>query len=110
MVPEIDVERVRRWAAVRVPFAVQDKVRLEVETDSLSITIVERRVPWPAGDTEWTRDPVARLRYTKSPNEWTLYCYRGTGKHERYPFAPATPHIEKLLDVIDRDETNIFWG
>ena len=110
MVPEIDVERVRRWAAVRVPVAVQEELRLDVETESLSITIVERHAPWLAGDTEWTRRPVARFRYTKSRNEWTLYCYRGTGNRERYPFAAATPHIENLLEVVERDETNIFWG
>lgn len=110
MVPEVDVERVRRWAAVRVPVAVQDQVRIEVETDSLSITVVERRVPWREGDTEWSRNPVARFRYTKSRNEWTLYCYRGGGKQERYLFAPATQHIENLLDAVDRDETAIFWG
>ena len=83
---------------------------MEVETDSLAITLVERRVPWREGDAEWTRNPVARFRYTKTRNEWTLYCHRGNGRQERYAFAPATPHIENLLDVVDRDETNIFWG
>ena len=83
---------------------------MEVEVDSLSITLLERRVPWREDDTEWSRRPVARFRYTKRRGEWTLYCYRGNGKQERYQFAAATPHIEDLLDVVDRDDTAIFWG
>ena len=110
MVPEIDVERVRRWAAVRVPVALQDELRMEVEVDPLSITLVERRMPWREDDTEWSRLPIARFRYTKKRNEWTLYCYRGNGNQERYPFAPSTPHVTDLLDAVDRDETSIFWG
>jgi hypothetical protein len=49
MVPEIDVERVRRWAAVRVPVTVHDQLRLEVDVDRLSITVMECRAPGRIG-------------------------------------------------------------
>lgn len=110
MVPGIDVERARRWAAVRVPVHLQDELRVEVDVDRLSITVLECRAPWADWMTEWTRRPVARFRYTKSHNEWTLYCYRGSGKVERFPLAEPTPHIETLLEIVDDDPTGIFWG
>lgn len=110
MVPEIDVERVRRWAAVRVPVTVQDQLRLEVDVDRLSITVMECRAPWADWMTDWTRKPVARFRYTKSRNQWTLYCYRASEDWELFEFADPASHIEKLLDVVDEDPTFIFWG
>ena len=109
MVPEIDVERVKRWAAVQIPVSMQDQVRVEIDVDRLHITVVESREPWPDG-AEWIRQPYARLRYTKTRDEWTLYCYRGSGKIERFPFARPTRHIEELLDIIDEDVTGIFKG
>ncbi|MDX2343590.1 MAG: DUF3024 domain-containing protein [Acidimicrobiia bacterium] len=110
MVPEIDVERVRRWAAVRVPVKVQDELRLAVDVDRLSITVMECRAPWTDSMTDWTRRPVARFRYTQVRGEWTLYCYRSSGDFERFVFADPTPKIEDLLDVVDDDPTCIFWG
>jgi hypothetical protein len=60
--------------------------------------------------TDWTRQPVARFRYTKSRNQWTLYCYRASGNFEMFEFAVPTAHIEELLNVVDEDPTFIFWG
>jgi hypothetical protein len=110
VIPEIDLERVRRWAAVRVPVNVQDQLRLEVDVDRLSITVLECQAPWADWMTDWTRKPVARLRHTKARNEWTLYCYRSSGNFERYEFAEPARNIEELLDIIDEDPTSIFWG
>ena len=49
MVPEIDVERVKRWAAVQVPVSMQDQIRIEIDVDRLFITVVESREPWSDG-------------------------------------------------------------
>lgn len=41
------------------------QVRLEVEVQGTAVTIVECRAPWRADvEPEWTRFPIARLRYS----------------------------------------------
>ena len=41
--PELDVARVQRWYAVRVPEHARNHVRIECEVSPRQLTIVERR-------------------------------------------------------------------
>lgn len=72
--PDLDVARVQRWCDQRVPAHVRDQVRVECDITAGHLTIVECRPPWrdDMGD-QWTRFPIARLRYTKSTKTWSLY-------------------------------------
>ena len=108
-VPDLDLARIRRWADARVPAHAREQVRVEIEEDERAVTIVERRAPWSDDDPEWTRMPVARLRYTKTRSQWTLYWCDRNGQFHEYDTAPTT-HVEELLAQIDRDPTGIFWG
>jgi hypothetical protein len=45
-VPALDLARVERFCAARVPPRLAAQVRLEVEVDGVGVTIVERRAPW----------------------------------------------------------------
>jgi hypothetical protein len=75
------------------------------------VTIVECRPLWRAGpDEEWTRFPIARLRYTKSTGLWSLYWRDQNQRFHEYDRVPATVSIEDLLTEIDRDPTALFWG
>ena len=61
--PELDVARVQRWCAARIPEYARDQVRVECELAPRHLTIIERRAPGredlgPA----WTSFPIARLR------------------------------------------------
>ncbi|HWB72687.1 MAG TPA: DUF3024 domain-containing protein [Egibacteraceae bacterium] len=86
-------------------------MRVEVEVSDRAITIVERRAPWREDlAPEWTRSPVARLRYTRSRSEWTLYWRDRNQRFHRYDGAPPTPDIDTLITAIDEDATGIFWG
>jgi hypothetical protein len=109
--PEIDVARVRRWCRDRVPVRVRDQVRVEVDVADRHVTIVECRPPWGADPgAEWTRFPIARLRYTKSTKVWVLYWRdRDLGFHV-YDLAAPSESVEVLLSEVDRDPTAIFWG
>jgi hypothetical protein len=61
-------------------------------------------------DAEWTRFPIARLRYTKATAQWSLYwCNRNLRFHVCDRMKPS-PHIDELLREIDHDPTAIFWG
>jgi len=109
--PELDVARVQRWCAARVPEHARHQVRVECELAPSHLTIVQRRVPWPENyEPEWTSFPIARLRYTAADRSWTLYS---RDRHLRFhiydPLAPSH-RVEDLLTEIDHDPTCIFWG
>jgi hypothetical protein len=111
MIPEDALDQIRRWADRRVPEHARDQVRLEVEVTDRTVTILECRPPWrPEYGPDWTRFPIARLRYTKSRNRWSLYWRDRNLKFHEYDLADPTPDIQDLLDEIDRDPTSIFWG
>jgi Protein of unknown function (DUF3024) len=109
--PETDVARVRRWCRARVPERVRDEVRVEVDVAERHMTIVECRPPWRADVSgEWTRFPIARLRYRKSTGLWSLYWRDRNLRFHEYDQVPETVSVADLLAEVDRDPTGIFWG
>jgi hypothetical protein len=114
MIPELDLTRIRRWLAARnsdLPERAQGLIRYELDVTDRTVTILECRPPWrPDFGPEWTRFPVARLRYTKTRGEWSLYWRDRNLKFHGYDLAPPTPHVEDLIAEIERDPTSIFWG
>ena len=61
--PELDIARVQRWCAARVPEHARYQVRVECQVAPRHLTIVERRAPWRDDyGPEWTSFPIARLR------------------------------------------------
>src|SRR5205823_7855241 len=70
--PELDVARVQRWCAARVPEHARHQVRVACQAAPRHLTIVERRAPWREDlGPEWTSFPIARLRYTARSEEHT---------------------------------------
>jgi len=107
----MDVARVQRWCRARVPEHVRDEVRVEADVPERHLTIVECRPPWRADfGPEWTRFPIARLRYTKAMRLWSLYWRDRNLKFHEYDRVPASASVEELLAEVDRDPTAIFWG
>lgn len=114
MIPDTDLARVRRWLDDRnegIPEQARMQIRYEMDVTDRSITILECRPPWSDEvGPEWTRFPVARLRYTKVRNEWSLYWRDRNERFHLYDWVPPARHVERLLAEIDRDPTAIFWG
>lgn len=108
--PDLDVARVQRWCAARVPEHARHQVQVECEIGERHLTIVERRAPWrdDAGP-DWTNLPVARLRYAKTAKTWTPYWRDRNHRFHRYDRLPPSAHVEDLLLEIDRDPTGVFW-
>lgn len=62
-IPELDLARVQRFCADRIPEHVRDQVRLEVEVRGRSVTMLECRPHWSAEEAPWTRMKIAQLRF-----------------------------------------------
>lgn len=114
LIPDLDLVRIRRWVEALnsdLPEHAQGLIRYELDVTDRTVTVLECRPPWrPDFGPEWTRFPVARLRYTKTRGEWSLYWRDRNLKFHHYDLAPPTPHVEDLIAEIERDPTSIFWG
>jgi hypothetical protein len=111
MVPELDANRVRRWATDKTPPESRGEMRVEVDETPRGLTILECRPPWTdVIGSEWTRAPIARLTYAKPAGEWTLYYADRNSRFQRYLECGPSRHIADLLAEIDADPTCIFWG
>lgn len=109
--PELDVARVQRWCAARVPEHARHQVRVECDTAPRHLTIVQRRAPWREDyGPQWSSVPIARLRYTAASKSWTLYWRDRNLRFHLYDLVTPSPRVEDLLAEIDRDSTGIFWG
>jgi hypothetical protein len=86
-------------------------IRLEIDVKGGYVTILECRPPWlPDMGPEWTRFPIARLRFTASRGEWTLYWRdRNLAFHRSTRIGPSSD-VAALLAEIEADPTRIFWG
>jgi hypothetical protein len=113
-VPEQDLARVRQWIEERnrrTRRRGRDQVRVDLDVDARSVTVVECRPPWdPSAGADWTRFPIARLRYTKLRREWTLYWRDRNERFHRFTPVPASNDVTDLLAAVDADHTGIFWG
>lgn len=114
MIPDTDLARVRRWIDERnsaLPENAREQIGFEIHVTDRSITVLECRPPWrDEVGPEWTRFPVARLRYAKTRNEWSLHWRDRNLRFHEYDLVRPTRHVDRLLAEIDRDPTAIFWG
>ena len=109
--PELDIARVQRWCAARVPEHARHQVRVECQIAPRHLTIVERRAPWREDlGPEWTSFPIARLQYTIAERTWTLYWRDRNLRFHAYDQLAPSNRVEDLLSELDRDPTRIFWG
>ena len=109
--PEPDIARVQTWCRQQVPDRLHDELRVECDVDARQVTIYEARPPWqPDLGPEWTRSPVAQLRYTATSRAWNLYWPDRNLRWRQYRDLPGGRPVEELLDEVERDPTGIFRG
>jgi Protein of unknown function (DUF3024) len=108
VLPELDVEKVKRFCTKRVPDTLADEVRLEVSTRRKNVSIHERRPVWRGAPGEWTSMPIAQLRY-EGDGAWTLYFGDRNGKWTMYfDLDPRQP--VDVINELEEDPTCVFWG
>jgi hypothetical protein len=111
ILPELDVARVQRWCAGRVPEHARHQVRVECEVNGFCLTVFECRAPWREDlGSDWTRFPIARLRYAKGSKTWTLHWRDRNLRFHRYDRIKPSANVSELISEIERDPTGIFWG
>lgn len=109
--PERDVAIVEQWCREQVPDHLADEIRVECDVTARHLTLLECRPPWREDfGPDWTRFPIARLRYTKSRQEWSLYWRDHHFQFHLYDRVKPTRNIRRLLTEVERDPTAIFWG
>jgi hypothetical protein len=109
--PDTAVATVRRYCDAKVPPRYRDELRVEFDTRGKNITIYECRPPWhPELGPDWTRQPVAQLRYNPVDQHWRLYCADRNSRWHYYDMAEPTTRLDELINEIDEDPTGIFWG
>lgn len=107
--PELDLARIRRFCEDRTPAEFRDEMRLEADVRGRSVTILDCRPPWMPELVEWSRQPLAQLRYDAESLLWTLYWADRNSRWHRYDDLDPGP-LGDLLDEMDRDPMCIFWG
>lgn len=66
--------------------------------------------PWDDDGSEWTRQPVAQLRYDPQERQWQLYWADRNDRRHSYDMIGPAARVKTLLTEIDTDPTCIFWG
>lgn len=110
--PDLDVARVKKYCTGAIPAHLQHEIRIECDVAPNHLTIYECLPRWDDDDTtdEWTRFPIARLRFTRSTGMWTLYWRDHKLKFHRYTRANPSRHVQDLLEYLDTTKDPIFWG
>lgn len=107
--PETDLLRIGKWCRNRVPEHLWDQLRVECEITDRHVTIYETRPPYN-GKGNWSVSPVARLRYTATNGQWSLYWRDRNLKFHEYKRTHPTENVQSLLDYLDSGADPIFWG
>lgn len=108
-IPSDDLVMIRRYCVSRVPAELHDQARVEATNRGNRVTIFDCRPPWHAELTDWTRVPVAQLRYDPECHLWSLFWADRNSRWHRYD-EQEPGSVDRLLEEIDDDPTCIFWG
>lgn len=109
-IPDLDLQKIRRYAASVWPERYKDEARMEVDVRGRTVTILECRPTSPDSlSSEWTREGVARMKYDLVSGKWTLYWSDSNSRWHIYDeIRPGS--IDRLLKEVESDPTGIFWG
>ena len=108
---DINLAKVRRFCDRKIPSHVRDQLLWEVTTRGRSITIYERRPPWPGApdpDGPWTKREIAQFRQDEAGRVWTLHWADRNGRWLRVPDVRPAAAIDDLIRVVEDNRTGAF--
>ncbi|TLP98495.1 DUF3024 domain-containing protein [Nesterenkonia salmonea] len=109
-VPASDTERIAEWCDQRVPEHLKDRIRIECDVTNRHVDILECHPPYSPHLTEWSRLPIARLRYTTRTGLWSIYWRDRNLKFHAYPWFQPTANVREVLAFLESTNDPIFWG
>ncbi len=92
-----------------IPGHARHKVRLGYLVRGMAITLFESR-PYFQDPARWTTLSVARFRYSKTTDRWTLYRHHRGGKWRLYEGLEPQRDFSGVFEEVQADPTGIFWG
>ena len=107
-ISDLDLHVLQRWADQRIPAHARSQVWIELDIKPGHVTIVECRPFFLDPDSEPTRRPVARCRWTNTTKTWALFWCDSNGRFRLVPDFDTSPTIDALLDEIDANRTGAF--
>ncbi|WP_168914797.1 DUF3024 domain-containing protein [Microcella flavibacter] len=108
-IPPSDLDRIRQWCREQWPEEMRKEVRLEADATPRHVDIVEVRPPWNGIGAE-TRSPIARLRYTGTTAQWSIYWCDRNGRFHLYEYTRPTTRVQHLLEYLADSGDPIFFG
>lgn len=113
-ISEFEVKRIEKLVGAFVESRrpephIRSKLDLDFRIDGQSFEIFEIRTRWD-NPSEKLEGSIAKATYVKSRKIWKLYWMRADLKWHSYkPFAESES-LEKILEVINKDDHACFWG
>ena len=110
--PELDVARVQRWCAARVPGHARPPSPRRVPGRPTTTSRSPSGAP-PGARTSGRNEPASRSRAcatTTAGKSWALYWRDRNLRFHIYDLLAPSNRVDDLLTEIGRDPTCIFWG
>lgn len=83
--------------------------QFDIDQQNASVVIIEVR-PNFFNPSQQTLMPVAKAKYNKSKEMWSIYWMRATEKWEKYPEEPFVPNLKQFFRVVKEDKLCCFFG
>lgn len=97
------------YCRTRVPTWLKEELRLDFTIDEDSATIYQERRSCQ-GSCEWFRFPLAKFRYSKDLNQWSLHHCDENQQWRLYLNISPNLDLSKLIKAVDDDPLGFFWG
>ncbi|MGB0868903.1 MAG: DUF3024 domain-containing protein [Flavobacteriales bacterium] len=88
---------------------IREQIDMGYSYDGKIAILFEIRPHW-RDETKKLQSVFAKIRYTKSKKEWSLYWMRASGKWELYEPFSKSDTLDKIIDVVKNDNYGCFFG
>jgi hypothetical protein len=110
---EFELKRIEKifndYCLNKIPAKLQSRIKMEYRVREDEVTLFESRPVWD-DHAMWISGKVARFSKDPETGGWFLYQAALDGSWSQYEPLPFHRQIEKLLDVVEKNETGAFWG
>ena len=110
---ELEEQRIKKivggFCENRIPDYLRDQINLFHKIRGNYVSIIESRPHFIKKD-EWIESPIARLSFDSESMEWQLFWKRANGRWQKYTHFKPTKSLQAIIDEIQKDPWNVFWG